>query len=152
KIMSGWCNVMAWFIAEKSLISPRISIIPSATLATVKRLIFVGGCKAKPTTLACNCLSHNASQLPLKPVWPVIRTFLFFQKVTKSSTVLYPLSKVLLKKFYRARYPLAAKNLRVNVLTIVLRWLIALKAHAPRSLNHLGYNLRLSAIIQKSRH
>ena len=34
-----------------------------------------------PITLAPIALSHNVSQLPLKPVWPVKNTFLFFQKL-----------------------------------------------------------------------
>ena len=44
-----------------------------------KRLIFDLGFNEIPFTLAPNSLSKIESQLPLNPVCPVIRTFLFFQ-------------------------------------------------------------------------
>ena len=50
------------------------------TFANSNRLIFVGGGKAKPITSAPRYCNISASQDPLNPVCPVIKTFLFFQK------------------------------------------------------------------------
>lgn len=48
-------------------------------LQMLKRLGFVGASSANPEISASNLCNRRHSHEPLKPVWPVIRTFLFFQ-------------------------------------------------------------------------
>src|SRR5258706_5546116 len=92
-------------------------VIPSATLASTKRLGVVGGGSEYPTTFAPALSSHRDSQLPLNPVCPVNRTFLFRQKsafITRSSTVLFQWTRVSPADSCRAGCPSAAKNLCVD--------------------------------------
>src|SRR4051812_43356358 len=54
--------------------SPSIERIPAATFACVKRFGSVGGASANPVRSAPRDCSHSESQLPLKPVCPVMNT------------------------------------------------------------------------------
>src|SRR5271157_5422952 len=70
---------MAVLSRLKSRISARIEQTERARSACSNRLGWVGGSSAYPVTFAPSASSHITSQLPLKPVCPVINTLRPFQ-------------------------------------------------------------------------
>src|SRR5271154_4838205 len=97
-----------------------------------------------PDTCAPSCCNHKDNHDPLKPVWPVIKTFLCFQKVgfTIFSMGLSLHSTKFLKDSFLARYPWVARSHHGSVrpfdyLLLAFAWVLA-----PIMLRHLGYNRR----------
>ena len=93
---------------------------PSAGMGAFYNLIDhpnkVGIDLENPIRSTCNFCNHNDSQLPLKPVWPVNRTFLFFQKfesITMFSKEHFLIHIVSLSIFSLSVYPLHTKIHRV---------------------------------------
>src|SRR3990167_5251612 len=121
-------------------------VIPLAICAKVNKLGFVGGGRAKPMTSALSNCNHNDNQLPLKPVWPVMSTLFFCQKLiiftkfTTLSMVLFPWSIIPLNNFYHVAYPWGAKILYGSRLPIDLLLLNILRGIFPKLNHHHRYS------------
>src|ERR1700733_2914088 len=99
--------------------------------------------------------SHNESQAPLKPVWPVIKTRLPRQNSAVTARLSRELSRystALPDKSCHAKYPSAAKNHHVDRHEAAPRGIDAPAARAPISSDRPRYSLQPWKTGQKSHH
>lgn len=133
----------------RSLISPNSESIKELIFAALKSDSVVSGGNEKPFTTEPMDESQRDSQPPLKPVWPVRKTFFPFQKEGSTlefnpaipSRVLYFLPIIFRASSYPLRCPLVSKNLRACKTSIGHPLQDSLMGLAPRLFHPLLFGL-----------